>query len=130
MVNAPLSVVTTAVYVLVLSVQLGGACAKVTVRGELPSAAGHGVAPVSAAPAMVVGNGVNVVVGTFGSRVVAAATLEVGTVLSAAEPPSPRLISHTRPEMATAAMGIRTMYMPVRLRLWVRAWRAKSSKRC
>ena len=50
--------------------QLGGALANVIVLGELPSAAGHGVSPVSVAPAIVLGSGVNVVVGRFGSMVV------------------------------------------------------------
>ena len=50
--------------------QLGGALAKVMVLGELPSAAGHGVSPVSVAPAIVLGSGVSVVVGRFGSIVV------------------------------------------------------------
>src|SRR5438045_6185362 len=112
---------------------VGGAWAKVIVRGELPSAAGHGVAAVSAAPAIVVGNGVSVVVGALGSTVVVGSRLELemSTVESlAAEPFPPRLINATIPEIANAAMGIRMMYMPVRLRLWVRAWRARSSKRC
>src|SRR3954447_6540187 len=105
--------------------QVGGAWAKVMVLGELPSAAGQGVAPVSAAPGMVVGSGVVLGVGT---------RLEEGFSIVeslAAEPLSPpRLISATIPEMANAAMGMRMMYIPVRLRLCVRAWRARSSKRC
>ena len=50
--------------------QVGGALAKVIVLGELPSAAGHGVSPVTVAPAIVLGSGVNVVVGALGSIVV------------------------------------------------------------
>src|SRR4051812_21896635 len=103
------------------------------VLGELPSAAGHGVAPVSAAPAIVVGNGVSVVVGALGSSVVVGTRLELELSIVeslAAEPLPPRLIKATIPEMANAAMGIRMMYIPVRLRLWVRAWRARSSRRC
>src|SRR3954453_11179372 len=104
------------------------------VLGELPSAAGQGVSPVSAAPAIVVGSGVAVVVGAFGSSVVVGTRLEDGFSIVeslAAEPLSPpRLISATIPEMANAAMGMRMMYIPVRLRLCVRAWRARSSKRC
>src|SRR6185436_3622113 len=109
--------------------QLGGAWANATVLGELPSAAGHGVAPVSgAAGAIVLGNGVVVVVGAFGSTVVVANSVVV--VTSVAEPLPPRLINHTIPEIATATMGMRMMYMPVRLRLSLRAWRANSSRRC
>src|SRR5262245_50001201 len=105
--------------------QLGGASANASVLGELPSAAGHGVGPVSGvAGAIVLGSGVVVVVGRFGSMVVVAGNVVVGMVSTAAELSSPRLISHTTPEMATAARGMSTMYIPVRLRLSVRAWRA------
>jgi len=74
-------------------------------------------------------NSVVVVVGAFGSTVVVANSVVVVTSV-AAEPLSPRLINHTIPEIATATMGMRMMYMPVRLRLSLRAWRANSSKRC
>ena len=56
-------VVTTAVYVFAASMHVGGALAKVIVLAALPSAAGHGVSPVSVAPGIVLGSGVVVVVG-------------------------------------------------------------------
>src|SRR3954453_3778773 len=103
------------------------------VLGELPSAAGHGVASVNAAPETVVGKGVSGVVGALGSSVVFGTRLELELSIVeslAAESSPPRLIKATIPEIANAGMGMRMMYIPVRLRLWVRAWRARSSKRC
>ena len=53
--NSPLLVSTVAVYVFAASMHIGGGSAKVIVRGEVPSASGHGVVPVMAAPGTVVG---------------------------------------------------------------------------
>src|SRR6185295_10140927 len=95
--------------------QVGGALANVIVRGELPSAAGQGVSPVRVAPAIVLGKGVNVVVGAFGSMVVEANSSIVVDALDDA-PLSPRLNNQTSPEISTAPIGISNTYMPVRLR--------------
>ena len=67
---------------------IGGASAKVIVRGELPSAAGHGVAPVIVAPGTVLG----------WKTVVVLAAIEVAlpstVVVVEDESPSPRLTSN------------------------------------
>jgi hypothetical protein len=54
-VNSPLLVTTVAVYFFAASMHMGGGSAKVMVRGDVPSAFGHGVVPVMAAPGTVVG---------------------------------------------------------------------------
>src|SRR6185295_11751529 len=109
--------------------QLGGALAKLIARAELPSAAGHVVSPVMVAPAIVLGSGVNVVVGMLGSMVVVDPNASAVSVLAAGEL-SLRVTSLTIPNKARAAIGINNTYIPVRLRFSVRACRASSSKRC
>ena len=111
--------------------QLGGALAKLIALDELPSAAGHVVSPVMVAPAIVLGSGIKVVVGIFGSMLVVeepngSAVSEV----PAAGELSLRVTSLTIPNNASAAIGINNTYMPVRLRFSVRACRASSSRRC
>src|SRR6476660_195063 len=104
--------------------QLGGALANEIVLGELPSAAGHVVSPVTVAPAIVLGSGVNVVVGAFGSIVVPGSVVEANgsteSEVTAAEF-SPRVTSLTIPYRARAAKGSSNTYMPLRLRFCVRA---------
>ena len=76
--------------------QVGGAFSNVIVRAELPSAAGHGVSPVIVAPAIVLGSGVNVVVGALGSSVVVEPSgLIVVVVALVAAPLLPRLTAQT-----------------------------------
>src|SRR6185295_19235639 len=99
--------------------QVGGALANVIALAVLPSAAGHWVSPVSVAPGMVLGRG-TVVVG-LRSTVVVTSAFE--PAVAAGDLPS-SLVSHATPAMATAASGISSRYMPVRLRLPARACRA------
>ena len=122
-------VVTTAVYVLVGSMHVGGALANVIVRAELPSAAGQGVSPVRVAPTIVLGGGS--VVAVLRSSVADEPAIVV--VLAAVAVPLlllPPLTRKAMPVMATATSGINRRYMPVRLRLPARACRASSSNRC
>src|SRR4249919_2613000 len=109
--------------------QVGGGWEKVIVRGEVPSAAGHGVSPVTVAPAIVLGSGVSVVVGRFESIVVvesAKGSIVVVVAVAALSSVPTNLIS---PKSTSAATGISSRYIPLRLRFSVRAWRASSSKR-
>ncbi len=89
--NSPLLVTTVAVYVLAGSMHMGGGSAKVMVRGEVPSAFGHGVVPVMAAPGTVVGW--NTVVAGVVTGVVVATDVALVAVSSS----SPLLISSETP---------------------------------
>ena len=90
--NSPLLVTTVAVYVLAASMHMGGGSAKVMVRGEVPSAVGHGVVPVMAAPGTVVGW--NTVVAGVRTGVSSAATDVALVAVSSSSPP---LISSEMP---------------------------------
>src|SRR4051812_24337485 len=100
----PTLVAITASYTTFGSLHWGGGPANWVVRGDEPSSAGHGVAPVMVAPAaaagvLTVGPGVvEVVVWSPGSAVVVEVALTVGSVLLlVAAITVPATASSTRP---------------------------------
>ena len=110
MLNSPLFVVTTAVYVLLASRQLLGAFSNVAARASLPSTAGHGVSPVIARPS---------------TGAVAVVSTVVSFVLVESEPPETEIMRATP---TTTAMKIAARVASLRVRLRCCCF-AKSSSR-